>query len=74
MNNATRENSIHPVILSVPNQDDSIPSSQKDPMELLEPIEIKGILSHLNQISFSPRVVSIRAVLKYAHEKNEAVR
>lgn len=69
MNNATRESSI-PVIQPVPDQGDSNQSSQKEP---LEPNEIKRILSHLNQISFSPRAVSIRVVMKYAHEKNETV-
>lgn len=73
MNNATRESPIHPVTQSAHSQDDSIPFSQREFMELLEPNEINGILSHLNQINLSPRAVSIRAVMKYAHEKNETV-
>lgn len=73
MNNATHEKSIHPVTQSSPDQDDSIDFFQKESMEPLESNEIKGVLNQLNQINFSPRIAAIGAILRYAHEKNEAV-
>lgn len=74
MDNATHENSIHPAIQSCScDQDDFTQFPQDEFMESLESNEIKGILNHLNQINLSPRAVSIRAIMKYAHEKNEAV-
>jgi hypothetical protein len=73
MNNATHERSIHPATKTGNARDDSFQSSKEEPMEILELNEIKGIRNYLDQVNFTPRAASIRAIMKYAHKKNEAV-
>lgn len=73
MNNATHESSIHPATKTGNAQDDSFRSSKEEPMETLELNEIKRIRNYLDEVNFTPRAASIRAIMKYAHKKNEAV-
>ena len=73
MNNATHESSIHPVTKTGNDQDDSFQSSKEEPKEALELNEIRGIRNYLDQVNFTPLAASIRAIMKYAHKKNEAV-
>lgn len=71
MNNATQDQSSH-----------AAPSSRREAGEE-EPVnksikngkaDVPGILSRLDEIRYSPRAATIRAILKYAHEKDGALR
>lgn len=80
MNNATRESFSHSAS-PFPDNDrqDSCPSasdpffgSGEDPADAGSP-DIADALQQLKEIRLSPRASTIRAIMKYAREKNEAI-
>ncbi|HEX5555810.1 MAG TPA: hypothetical protein VFX43_21380 [Chitinophagaceae bacterium] len=74
MNNATREDSVRPVSLPPANdQDDSAQFFSEDSFKPIEQQDDSDLLDPLNQIRYTPRAATIRAIMKYAHEKNEAI-
>lgn len=70
MNNATREDSCHSVQLP----EDGSPS---EPFQEIFPSgddeAYSEVSSQLDKIRFAPRAATIRAIMKYAHEKDAAV-
>jgi hypothetical protein len=74
MNNATRENAVHPLHTSNDgDQDDSRQFASEEPFNQAEQKDLSAILDRLDQIRYTPRAATLRAIMKYAHGKNETI-
>lgn len=72
MNNATHQKPVHPVSLShhSAGEDSASPLS---PVSDSEKSNLSKVLSRLNEINYTPRASTIRAIMRYSHEKDEAL-
>lgn len=71
MNNATHESSFHPV--SAPDNKDEADAAPEEFNDASAQKECTTVLNQLDKIRYEPRAATIRAILKYAQEKNEAI-
>lgn len=69
MNKIVHESSIHPLSPSFHKEDDHSQETEKNFLEQPEHNDFTGVFHQLDQVKFSPRESSIRAIMKYAHGK-----
>lgn len=73
MNNVTHEQSTHPVPLTPQNAGDEELNGQEEHFPELENTNLSEVLSRLDEVRYSPRAETIRAIMRYAHEKDGAL-
>lgn len=74
MNNATHESSFHPIQAPQNHEQDVFGEpGREEPLNPVEQKEITQIMSQLDTIRYSPRAATIRAIMKYAHEKKMTI-
>lgn len=71
MNNATHESSSHAV--PKPNESQADTSDGEAFHDRRHAEDYAEVTAQLNQIRFTPRTATIRAIMKYAHKQDEAV-
>lgn len=73
MNNATNEQPLPPVSLPHHEADDSQPVASANQSFGNEKANLSAVLTRLDEIRYAPRAATIRAIMRYAHEKDEAL-
>lgn len=71
MNNATHESSSH--VVPTPDRSNADASEEEATDDRQHTEHFTEVTAQLNQIRFSPRAATIRAIMKYAHRQDEAV-
>lgn len=73
MNKIVHESSIHPMSPLFQKEDDPFQEIKENSLEQPEQDEFTGVFHLLDQVKFSPRSGTIRAIMKYAHIKKEVI-
>lgn len=73
MNNATHEKPAHAVPLSHQNPGEEELTTPVNPVTGNEKSNLSDVLNRLDEIRYSPRAATIKAIMDYAHKKDKAL-